>query len=528
MTHPDASASRHHRAMPDPDPLPSARERAQALRAHLESRTGRPVRLVETHISWVLLTDAIAYKLKKPVQLPFLDFRTLAARCHYSREELRVNRRLAPWMYLDVVDVTETPAGPRFDAPGHVVDVAVRMRRFADGALWSERLPRGDVQPGDVDALAATLAAFHAAAPSAIPSTSYGRPAGHARVVERLLAALDEEDAHRVRLHEWLRSECARLEGHFDQRRIAGRVRECHGDMHLGNIVQVGDRAAPFDAIEFDEALRWIDPVEDIAFPVMDLLAHGATALAWRLLNGWLDASGDHEGLPALRFHLVCRALVRAQVCALRESTAAHADATCSSATYRALAAAMTLPHAPLLAITHGLPGAGKTYTARRLAQSIGAIHVRSDIERKRLFGLAPLQRSDVEAGVYDASATERTYRRLHDIAGLALRAGWPVIVDGAFLRRVERSSFTELAEERGVPFAIIDCVAAPDVLRTRVRARLASAHDASEADESVLERLMTVAEPLGADERAGAIVVDADAPIGDDAPFACWPAKET
>jgi hypothetical protein len=509
--------------MPDPDPLSSARERVQRLREHLEIRTGRPVRLVETHISWVLLTDAIAYKLKKPVHLPFLDFGTLAARCHYSREELRVNRRLAPWMYLDVVDVLETPAGPRIAGPGRVVDVALRMRRFPDGALWSERVPRGDVQAEDVDALAATLAAFHRAAPSALPSTRYGLPSEHARVVEQLAAALDDRDAGTAGLRAWLRAECARLERHFEERRIAGRVREGHGDLHLGNIVQVGDRAAAFDAIEFDDALRWIDPVEDIAFLVMDLLAHDAAPLAWRFLNGWLEASGDHDGLPALRFHLVCRALVRAQVCALREATGAHADSGCSSMTYRALAATLARSAAPRLAITHGLPGSGKTHAARRLAETAGAVHVRSDVERKRLFGLAPLQRSERDEGLYDANATARTYARLHDIAGIALRAGWPAIADAAFLRRAERERFAEFAASQRVPFAIIDCVAAPDVLRARVRARLDAARDASEADESVLDRLTAVAEPLDADERTRAIVVDAAAPLADDALLARW-----
>ena len=509
--------------MPEPDPLVTARERVLRLREHLESRTGHAVRLVETHISWVLLTDEIAYKLKKPVRLPFLDFRTLASRCHYSREELRVNRRLAPSLYLDVVDVVETPAGPRLSGPGQVVDVALRMRRFPDGALWSERLTLGEVRAADVDALAETLAAFHAAAPSASPATVHGRGTGHAHVVERLLAALDDRDRHAASMRAWLRAECARLQPHFEQRRLDGRVRECHGDLHLANVVQLGDRATPFDAIEFDESLRWIDPVEDVAFLAMDLLAHGATALAWRFLNGWLAASGDYEGLPALRFHLVCRALVRAHVCALREASAAHADGACTSAAYRALASGLTSHVDPRLAITHGLPGSGKTHAARRLAEATGAVHVRSDVERKRLYGLAPLQRSDAQSAIYDAQATERTYARLADVARLALASGWPVIVDAAFLRRGERRDFAALAEQLGVPFAIVDCIAAPEVLRARVRARLDTADDASEADESVLERLSIAAEPLDAAERARTIVVDAAVPITDGELVACW-----
>ncbi|HUP09184.1 MAG TPA: AAA family ATPase [Caldimonas sp.] len=509
--------------MADPDPLSTARERVQRLREHLLSRTARPVRLVETHISWVLLTDAIAYKLKKPVRLPFLDFGTLAARCHYSREELRINRRLAPWLYLDVVDVVETPGGPRVTGPGRVVDVALRMRRFPDGALWSERVPRGEVGPSDVDGLAATLAAFHASAPSALPSTPHGRAEGHARVVDRLLAALPSDAVDAASVRTWLSAECTRLHPHFEQRRHEGHVRECHGDLHLANVVQLRDRAAPFDAIEFDESLRWIDPVEDIAFLVMDLLAHGATGLAWRFLNAWLAATGDYEGLPALRYHLVCRALVRAQVCALREAAVASADGACSSAAYRALAAALIQAPPARLAITHGLPGAGKTHVAGRLAEAAGAVHVRSDVERKRLFGLAPLQRSDPAAGVYDASATARTYARLRDVARLALQAGWPVIVDAAFLLRDERRDAASLAAQHAAAFCILDCVATPDVLRARVRARLDAGSDASEADESVLERLTIAAEPLDADERAHAVVVDAAAASDGETLLARW-----
>jgi aminoglycoside phosphotransferase family enzyme/predicted kinase len=505
------------------DALAAARQRVAGLRAHLEAKSGRPVRLVETHISWVLLGDAIAWKLKKPLQLPFLDFRTLAARCHYGREELRVNRRLAPWLYLDVVDVVETPAGPRLGGPGRVVDVALRMRRFADGALWSERVLRGELREADVDALAATLARFHAEAPSVPPGSALGGAPAHLRVVEQLLDALPAGAPDGPHLQRWLRDEAARLAGHFERRRASGRVRECHGDLHLANVVQAGDRPSPFDAIEFDEALRWIDPVEDVAFLVMDLLAYGAPALAWRFLNQWLEASGDHDGLPALRFFLVCRALVRAQVTALRAREDTGGDGTPPAATYRALAAALAHPGPARLAITHGLPGSGKTHTARRLAQGAGAVHLRSDVERKRLFGLAPLARSDAAVGLYAADATERTYRRLVELARGVLRAGWPVIVDAANLRRAERAAFAAVAKDAAVPFTIVDCVAARELLQARVRARLEGGRDASEADASVLERLAQVAEPLDDAERAGALVVDAALREDDAALLARW-----
>jgi aminoglycoside phosphotransferase family enzyme/predicted kinase len=481
----------------------------QRLREYLARATGQPVRLIETHISWVLLGDKTAWKLKKPVRLPFLDFRTLAARRRYCAEELRVNRRFAPELYLDVVDVVRVSGQVKIGAPGEVIDVAVQMLRFPDGALWSERLGRGEIHEVDVDSLAVLLAEFHQRAPAAASPGPYGHAAGHARVVERLLAALPPADPAAAAAAAWLRNECSRLADHFEQRRVDGHVREGHGDLHLANIVQIGDRPTPFDAIEFDESLRWIDPIDDIAFLVMDLLAHGAAALAWRFLDGWLAASGDYGGLPALRFHLVCRALVRAQVCALRERDGARGDATCDSSAYRALAFALTRPEAARLAITHGLPGSGKTTAARRLAEAAGAIHVRSDVERKRLFGLAPLARSEAHSGMYDADASARTYARLAELAGVALRAGWSVVVDAAFLRRAERNAFASLACEAGVPLTIIDCVAPAAVLRERVRRRLAQGDDASEADVAVLERLTQSAEPL--DERERRHVIEAD-----------------
>jgi hypothetical protein len=474
------------------------------------------VRLVETHISFLLLADALAYKLKKPVRLPFLDFTTLAARCHYCREELRVNRRLAPWLYLDVVDVVDGPAGARLAGPGPVVDVALRMRRFPDGALWSERLAAGVLAPADVDALAAILAAFHARAPEALPQSGHGALAVHERVVGGLLAALppDGQGPEIAGLRAWLPRECARLAAHFERRRLSGHVRECHGDLHLGNVVQVGDRPSAFDGIEFDESLRWIDPVEDVAFLAMDLLAHGAPTLAWRFLDAWMETTGDWEGLPALRFHLVCRALVRAQVSALREAAGAGESGRPAAADYRMLAWALTRGAEARLAITHGLPGSGKTFAARLLAEHDGALLVRSDVERKRLFGLVSTSSSTaVSGGIYDAATTARTYRRLADVAHAALTAGWPIIVDAAFLRRAERASFARLAQEAGAAFSILDCVAPPALLRERIERRLAAASDASEADLDVLERLTAAEEPLDDVERRVAIVVDAADP---------------
>jgi aminoglycoside phosphotransferase family enzyme/predicted kinase len=516
----------HHGRMADPnDPLAAGRARVEALRAAFQGREAAPVRLIETHISWVLLAGDSAYKLKKPVRLPFLDFTTLAARRHACEEELRLNRRLAPGLYLDVVELRDGPSGPCFGGPGALLDVAVHMRRFPDGALWSERLAAATLTAAEVDAFARRLCAFHRDASVAAADSNFGSAAVHERVIGRLVAGIDAWQAGLPRadpawppLRTWLRDELARLAPFWPMRLATGRVREGHGDLHLANVLQLGDEATAFDGIEFDPELRWIDVLDDQAFPVMDLLAHGRRDLAFRFLDACLQAGGDYDGLPGLRFFLVLRALVRAQVAVLVEARGDSAAAPCGAADYLRLASTLSRDGAARLAITHGLPGSGKTFVSQRVLESVGAIRVRSDVERKRLFGLDPREasRGRLVEGIYGTEATAATYARLLAVAHGALRAGWPTIVDAAFLRRHERAAFAALAVAVAAPFSIIDCRAPMPLLRRRVAARRARGDDASEADLDVLERLAASAEPLEDDEMGRAI-----AAVGEPVAFA-------
>jgi predicted kinase len=255
------------------------------------------------------------------------------------------------------------------------------------------------------------------------------------------------------------------------------------------------DGVAAFDGIEFDPALRWIDVLDDVAFVVMDLFAWGRRDRAFRFLNAWLDRSGDHEGLPALRFSVVYRALVRAMVARLSAAPGAAARR------YLDAALAWTQPGDVRLFITHGLPGSGKTFASQRLLEQEGAIRLRSDVERKRLFGLGLLEDSHVRGlNLYDAQASARTYGQLFNLARMALRAGYPVILDAAFLRRHERAPALALARELAVPLTIVNCEAPVAVLQARLRARTG---DASEADVAVLEQLRAVVEPLAGEELA-------------------------
>ena len=381
------------------------------------------------------------------------------------------------------------------------------MRRFPDGALLRELLVAGRLEAGQLDRLARRLADFHDRAPAALPLSDFGAPERVEMSAVNVLARLHEHDGTQRagRLLSWFERQAQVLRMAWLQRQRTGAVRECHGDLHLANIVLVDGELTPFDCAEFDPALRWIDVTSDVAFLTMDLKAHGRADLAFRFLDGYLQHSGDYAGVPQLRCYEVYRAGVRALVCSLRPPAG---DSAGNPAGIDYLACAEQLSEqaggSPRLLITHGPSGSGKSTVAGRLLAAAGAIRIRSDVERKRLFGLGALgHSSDRRAEIYSPEATRRTFERLLECARMALQAGYPVIVDAAFLRRAERQAFRALAARLQVPFAILDCRAGEAVLRHRVVARAAQGGDASEADLGVLERQFVFQEPLDASERA-------------------------
>ncbi len=469
------------------------------------------VELVQTHISWVLLAGDFAYKIKKPVTLPFLDFGTLDQRRTFCEVELRLNRRFAPRLYLDVVAITGTPGNPRLGGPGDPIEFAVKMRRFDDDARLDRVCARGALTPEHLSELAQTLVSFHRDAAVAPVASRFGAPA------EILAPVLDNfEGLHTLlpdpqwqnrldALAAWSRAEFQRLQPRFAARKANGRVRECHGDLHLGNLALIDGRVTLFDCIEFNEAFRWIDVASEIAFTYVDLLDHRQPGLACWLLNEWLTDGGDHEAVPLLRFYAAYRAMVRAKVAAIRAGQ--NGGDPREAQEYIALAERIAAPPQPRLVITHGLSGCGKTVASSRLLlddPSATTLRLRSDVERKRLFGLAPQDKSasPVDGGIYQPQAHQRTYRHLQDLARQQLAAGWSAIVDAAFLKRAERAAFQALAAEMGVAFFILAPQAAPAQLRERIIARLRRGSDASEATLDVLDKQMAEIETLDADER--------------------------
>lgn len=472
------------------------------------------VKLLETHISWVLLAGAYVYKIKKPVDFGFLDFSDLAKRRHCCQEELRLNRRLAADLYLQVIGIGGSPSQPLLGAEP-AFEYAVKMRRFAEDFLLDHLLAQGKLSVKHMQNLADCMASFHAELPPADIDAGFGDAEAVAKPARQNFSQLGtlldgSYQARLAALEQASENEYDRCQALFNRRLREGKVRECHGDLHLGNIVLLEDQATPFDGIEFNPALRWIDVINDIAFLLMDLQHRQRPDLAFAFLNTYLQASGDYSGLAVLRFYLGYRAMVMAKVSAIRTAQLGKGASLDNCERYLRLAESFYAPSRPALMITHGLPGCGKTSVSQLVLENCQAIRIRSDVERKRLFGLSPEQRSDsaIAAGIYTAEATERTYSRLLDLAELALQNGFNVIVDAAFLKQAERQQFQNLAQKLAVPFVILAIACDEELLQQRIIQRQAAGRDASEANVEVYKRLKAVAEDLTDQERSRAVQI--------------------
>jgi uncharacterized protein len=477
------------------------------------------VRLIETHISYVLLTGTYAYKIKKPLDLGFLDFSTLEKRQQACLDEVRLNRRLAPEIYLGVVALTGSPTSPRIDGAGEVIEYAVKMRQFPPDATLDLLDAQGLLEARHMEAIAATLGQFHLdGCQRAEANSPWGGPEAVWRPVEQNFLQIaprldDPADSRRLdALRRWSETEHARLAPRMAQRKRDGFVRECHGDLHLGNLAWVDDGLLVFDCIEFNPELRWIDIVSEVAFCFMDLIHRRHRDWAWLLLNRWLEKTGDHGGLALLRYYAVYRALVRAKVAFIRASQGGDTrdDAALEGQAYLQLAEELTRLPALHLDITHGLSGSGKTTVTHTLMQRGAAIRLRSDVERKRLAGLDALARSGSGVGqqLYAADATRRTYAHLARLAGEIVDAGWPVIVDATFTARWQRDLLREQARSRSVAFHILDFEVPVATLRERIIQRARDGGDASEADLGVLQHQLDTEEPLAADELGSVVAL--------------------
>ncbi|MCP4765216.1 MAG: AAA family ATPase [Gammaproteobacteria bacterium] len=478
----------------------------------------RELRVLETHISWVILTGDYAYKIKKPVNFGFLDFSTLDKRLFYCREELRLNRRFAPQIYLDLVEVRGSQGAPRLHGDGEVIEYALKMIEFPQHCLLSHYAASGTLDAAHIDAIAVRVNSLHADSDG---STDSDNEYGTARVAQRwseenmthiantIPAALLPESY--ARLQHWYRNNSELLRD-IDQRKRDGYVRECHGDLHLGNMVMIEGQVTAFDCIEFNAELRWIDTISEAAFVAMDLQARGYPAYCWRFINRYLEISADYEAVKLLRYYFIYRALVRAKVEALQVEHGQAASANVEVAfkpalDYIELADQWASRHRGALIVMHGLSGSGKSTVAAQLVEALGAIQIRSDVMRKQLFDIDrdASSGSGLDDGIYRSDATALTYRKLEQVAATIIAADYCVIVDATFLREAQRRQMLELESATPCARIVVVCDAPEAVLRKRIEER---ENDPSEANLQVLEQQIRQHEPISAEEEELASVV--------------------
>ncbi|MBI5138121.1 MAG: AAA family ATPase [Nitrospirae bacterium] len=470
------------------------------------------IRHIETHISHVLLTGDLVYKLKKPVDLGFVDYTTLARRRHFCEEELRLNRRLAPALYLEVVPITGTPERPRVGGEGEAIDYAVRMRAFRQEDQWDRVLERGELTAAHVEALADTLAAFHGGVRVAVPGEGLGGPEQVAAALRanfaltrRFVPGLIPEAPYR-HLEAWTEAQLARLSPVIAGRLQGGFVRECHGDVHLQNVAFLGGDLLVFDCIEFNDTFRFVDVMAEVAFTQMDLDSRGRPDLGWRFINRYLERSGDYAGLALLPLYLSYRAYVRAKVAALSPD----ADKNRIRALV-ALAMGYGQMRGGGIVLMHGVTGCGKSTVSADLLARLGAVRLRSDVERKRLAGVGRAASAAApERGIYNPAMTQATYGALLDGAETAVNAGFTAILDATYLNPAHRNAAKALAGRLGVPLIIVSCQASVPELERRIRARAAEGRDVSDGTLAVLRKQLHHT-PLDPWEAAHTVVVDTE-----------------
>jgi hypothetical protein len=476
-------------------------------------------KLLETHISWVILTGTYAYKIKKPVKLDFLDFSTLQQRRHFCEEELRLNRRMAPQLYLDVVPICGSNEAPRVDGEGKAIEYALKMHQFRQSAQLDKQLDAGLLNENDMHDLAATIAAYHHDA----IRLDFSNDQEAVRQISKpqldnfppISAVTDMKSTRRIQ--DWTLRSLRDLEGTLVARHKGGYVRECHGDLHLANLVRLPSGIVAFDCVEFNAALRNIDVISDVAFLAMDLVGRARQDLAGIFVNSYLECTGDYSGMSVFGLYFAYHCMIRAKVAAVRSGErrdVAERDQDIAQLKhYLGVAVRWTKRPQPIVVGMHGFSGSGKTWLSTQLMSELPAIRVRSDIERKRRLHLAETasRESLPGQGAYTASARADVYESLMDVIDGLIDAGYNAIADASFLRRADRQLLEALAERRGVAVVWIDVSADNDELRRRLQNRSAARDDASEADSAVLDYQYQHADPLTAAEAARTVSVETD-----------------
>ncbi|MCG9892300.1 MAG: AAA family ATPase [Thermosynechococcaceae cyanobacterium MS004] len=492
-----------------------------------------PVQLLQTHISYILLTGDFAYKVKKHVSFGFLDFTTLEKRHYFCQEELRLNQRLSPSLYLAVKAIGQKEGHFCWadkSQPVDVVEYAVQMRQFAQDGLFSHLFQSGQLTPELMQELGKLVAEFHAIADTTPEIRDFGSRIAIQRVDEsnygisvpyigrsQTQRQYDETRAFTTQFFE-------QHAGWFEARQLDDKIRECHGDLHLNNVCLVRDKNLEpdknlekiqiFDCIEFNQDFRNIDVIYDVAFMVMDLEFQGRADLANVFLNTYLEQTGDYWGAVLLPLYLSMRASIRGNVNALALDDPAIADTEKAifqqrSQDYYHLAWRYTQRQPGYLVMMSGLSGSGKSTVARQLAPALNAIHIRSDAVRKHLCGISLRSRGDqggaVNSGIYTPEMTQMTYARVLELGIFLAQQGWPVILDAKYDRQSLRETAIATAEATHLPLHIVQCTAPIAVLKDRLERRTG---DVADATADLLTSQLQTAEPLTEQEQAIAFIL--------------------
>jgi len=485
------------------------------------------VRLVQTHISWIFLAGKFAYKIKKPVDFGFLDFSTLDRRKFYCDEEVRLNRRLCPEIYLGVIPVREAVGGASFHGDGKVVDYAVKMVRLPEEQMADALLTRGELSADDVKRIAATVADFHARAGRADCREGHGSLEAISRNWEENFGQTEEFAGKTMALQDlrlvrnWVERFMTVNAGLFNSRVAGGFIRECDGDLHLENIC-LTDRICIFDCIEFNTRFRCIDTAADIAFLLMDLEFYGRRDLAALFLNEYLAASSDIGALLLVNFYRIHRAFVRGKVESFRLKDPGIPEREKQEASERArryfrLARGYVLRERlePMLLVICGLTGSGKSTIAETIGVELGLSVLSSDRLRKELAGVPLYEHNadDYAGGIYSPAHSEATYRELFTGADHLLGSGEGVIIDATCKRRNDRESLLRIAERHGAPLYLVLVETPESIVRQRLEERAGNGKSISDGRWEVYLRQREEFEPLLSSE-GRLLAVDGSAPL--------------
>lgn len=475
----------------------------------------------ETHISWVLIGDKFAYKIKKAVNFGFLDFEDLQSRKKYCELELKLNKDMGASFYEEVISISGDAQNPLIYENLAPIEYALKMKKFDGAKELSYLEQKGELSATHILELVQKLVDWHLKAPIITKATgAYGTPKEVKKPVlenfDFILNNIDDEKTIATvnSIADWAQEVFTANLNLLAQRYADGMIKSCHGDLHLANVVIYQGQVMPFDCIEFNLEFRYIDVINDLAFLLMDLDAKKRVALSNLALNRYLELTGDYKALPLLNYYKSYRAMVRAKVNLLElihlQDEAKKQEAEENFLAYIALAKSYTFTKIPYLVLITGVSGSGKSTLAAKISKASGALHLNSDIVRKRLFGLKEKDSSNslLGAGIYTKEANIKTYKKLEESAFIALKSGFSVILDATFLKRAHRQTFIDIAKNLGLNYLLIGFEQNKKLLKARIDERISAGNSISEANSSLLENQLAIYESFSDIESRQAILL--------------------